>query len=150
MSSPWFEPGSFLYALFLGSMSNSFVFELGQATTLCINIAYKLYSLTTETVVLYRFFFSMALPAHSGPWPLIQFCNHFSQTVELLGRVISQLQGRYLNTGQHKHRINTPTDIKHLCLEWDWNPRSNIERAKTVHASDRGATVTGSVTHTTD
>jgi hypothetical protein len=23
----------------------------------------------------------MALPAHSGPWPLIQFRNHFSQTV---------------------------------------------------------------------
>jgi hypothetical protein len=30
-------------------------------------------------------FFSMALPAHSGLWPLIQFRNHFSQTVELLG-----------------------------------------------------------------
>jgi hypothetical protein len=49
------------------------------------------------------FFFSMALPAHSGPWPLIQFRNHFSQTVGLLGRVISPTQGRYLHTGQHKH-----------------------------------------------
>jgi hypothetical protein len=28
----------------------------------------------------------MALPAHSGPRPLIQFRNHFSQTVRLLGR----------------------------------------------------------------
>jgi hypothetical protein len=37
------------------------------------------------------FFFSMALPAHSGPWPLIQFRNHFSQTTGLLGRVISPL-----------------------------------------------------------
>jgi hypothetical protein len=54
-------------------------------------------------------FFSMALPAHSGPWPLIQFRNHFSQTVGLLGRVISPSQGRYLNTGQHKHRINAYT-----------------------------------------
>jgi hypothetical protein len=42
--------------------------------------------------------FSMALPAHSGPRPLIQFRNHFSQMVGLLGRVISLSQGRYLNT----------------------------------------------------
>jgi uncharacterized protein YraI len=31
------------------------------------------------------------------------------QTVELLGRVISSSRGRYLNTGQHNHRINTYT-----------------------------------------
>jgi hypothetical protein len=55
------------------------------------------------------FFFSMALPAHSGPWPFIQFRNHFSQMVGLLGRVISSSQGRYLNTGQHKHIIKTYT-----------------------------------------
>jgi hypothetical protein len=48
----------------------------------------------------------MALPAHSGPWPLIQFRNHFSQTIGLLWRVISPSQGRYLNTGQHKPTIN--------------------------------------------
>jgi hypothetical protein len=48
------------------------------------------------------FFFSMALPAHSGSWPRIQFRNHFSQTVGLLGWVISPSQGLYLNTGQHK------------------------------------------------
>jgi hypothetical protein len=54
-------------------------------------------------------FFSMALPAHSGPRPLIQFRNHFSQTVGLLGRLTSPSQGRYINTGQHKHRINTCT-----------------------------------------
>jgi hypothetical protein len=39
------------------------------------------------------FFFSMALPTHSVSWPLIQFRNHFSQTVGLLGRVISSSQG---------------------------------------------------------
>jgi hypothetical protein len=52
----------------------------------------------------------MAFPAHSGPWPLIQFCNHFSQTVGLLGRVISPSQGLCLNIGQHKQnkRICTP------------------------------------------
>jgi hypothetical protein len=54
-------------------------------------------------------FFSMSLPAHSAPWPLIQFRNNFSQTVGLLGRVISPSQGRYLNKGQHKHRINVYT-----------------------------------------
>jgi hypothetical protein len=47
------------------------------------------------------FFFSMAFPAHSGPRPFIQFRNHFSQTVGLLGRVISSSQGRYLNARQH-------------------------------------------------
>jgi hypothetical protein len=36
--------------------------------------------------------FSMALPAHSGPRPVIQFRNHFLQTVWLLGRVISPSQ----------------------------------------------------------
>jgi hypothetical protein len=40
---------------------------------------------------------------------LIQFRNYFSQTAGLLGRGISPSQGRYLNTGQHKHRINTYT-----------------------------------------
>jgi hypothetical protein len=51
----------------------------------------------------------MALPVHSGSWSLIQFRNHFSQTVGLLGRVISPSQGRYLNTGLHKYRINAYT-----------------------------------------
>jgi hypothetical protein len=53
---------------------------------------------------------SMALPAHSGPRPLLQFRKHFSQTIGSLGRVISLSQGHYLNTGQHKQnkRICTP------------------------------------------
>jgi hypothetical protein len=51
-------------------------------------------------------YITMALPAHSGPRPLIQFRNHFSQSVGLLGRVICPSQSLYLNTGQHKHRIN--------------------------------------------
>jgi hypothetical protein len=34
---------------------------------------------------------------------------------------VSPLQGRYLHTGQHKHRINTHI---HQCLKWDSNPRS--------------------------
>jgi hypothetical protein len=83
-------------------------------------------------------FFSMALPAHSGPWPLIQFRNHFSQMVELLGRVISPSQGLYLNTGQHRHRINAYTHTKHPCLKWDSNPRSQCLNGLRLHGySDR-------------
>jgi hypothetical protein len=90
-----------------------------------------------------RFFFSMPLPAHSGPRPLIQFRNHFSQTVGLLGRVISSSQGRYLNTGQHKHRINTYT--YQTSMPWvGFEPTIPAsERAKAFHALDRAATVTG-------
>jgi hypothetical protein len=88
-------------------------------------------------------FFSMALPARSGPRPLIQFRNHFSQAVGLLGRVISPSQGRYLNTGQHKHRKNAykyQTSMLQMGFERT-NPA--FQRAKTVHALDRAATVTG-------
>jgi hypothetical protein len=59
---------------------------------------------------------SMALQPFVGPWPLFSFVIFFTQTVVLLGRVNSPSQGRYLHTGQHKHR--------HPSLEWDWNPRS--------------------------
>jgi hypothetical protein len=58
--------------------------------------------------------FSMALPAHSGPWPLILFRNHFLKTVGLLGRVISPSQGLYLNTGQHRHRIKAYTHTPNI------------------------------------
>jgi hypothetical protein len=55
--------------------------------------------------------------------PLLSVSWSFSlQTVGLLERVISSPQGLYLNTGQHKHRINTYT--KHPCPEWDSSPRS--------------------------
>jgi hypothetical protein len=81
----------------------------------------------------------MALQVDSGSWPLIQFRNHFTQTAGLLGRMISLLQGLYLNTGQHKHRINA---YKHSCFEWSSNPRPQ-RRAKTDNALDRAATVTG-------
>jgi hypothetical protein len=48
-------------------------------------------------------------------WALVAF------SVGLLGWGISSLQGRYLHTGQHKHRINA---YRHLCLKWDLNQRS--------------------------
>jgi hypothetical protein len=78
-------------------------------------------------------FFLMALTAHSGPWPLIHFRNHFSQTVGLLGCVISPPQGRYINIGQHKQNkhIHKP-NIHALSGNRTQIPAS--EQAKTVHA----------------
>jgi hypothetical protein len=52
--------------------------------------------------------FSMAFPAHSGPKTLVQFRNHYSHKVGLLGRVISPSQSRYLNIRQHKQNKHTP------------------------------------------
>jgi hypothetical protein len=84
----------------------------------------------------------MALPAHSGPWPLIQFRNHFSQTVGLLGRVISSSQGRYLHRTTQAQNKRTQTSMP--CVGFEPTiPLS--ERAKKVHASDCAATVTGSI-----
>jgi hypothetical protein len=43
-------------------------------------------------------------------WALAAFKSLiYSQSVGLLGRMISSSQGLYQNTGQHKHRINTYT-----------------------------------------
>jgi hypothetical protein len=53
----------------------------------------------------------MAQQSFVGPWPLFSFVIFFTQSVGLLGRGISPPQGRYLHTEQHKHRINTHTDI---------------------------------------
>jgi hypothetical protein len=46
-----------------------------------------------------------------GPGLFFSYIIFFTQSVELLGRVISPAQGRYLITGQQKHRINAHTDI---------------------------------------
>jgi hypothetical protein len=65
------------------------------------------------------------------------------QTLGLLGRVISSSQGRYLNTGQHRHRINTYTHQTSMCSVGFETTIPASKRAKTVHALDRSATVTG-------
>jgi hypothetical protein len=41
-----------------------------------------------------------------GPGLFFSYVIFFTQTVGLLGRVISPSQGLYLHTGQHKHRTN--------------------------------------------
>jgi hypothetical protein len=78
-----------------------------------------------------------------GPWPLFSFLI-YSQSVGLLGRVISPSQGLYLYTGHHKHRINTYThQISMLWVGFEPTITAS-EPAKTVHDLDRSATVTGS------
>jgi hypothetical protein len=54
----------------------------------------------------------------------------YTQSVGLLGRGISPSQSRYIQIGQHKHRINLH---RNPCLEWDSNPRSQ-------HLSERRQT----------
>jgi hypothetical protein len=78
-----------------------------------------------------------------GPCRLIFRFLATLQAVGLLGRVISSSQGLYLNTGQHKHRINTYAYQTSMpCVGFETTiPVS--ERKKTVHALDRSATVTG-------
>jgi hypothetical protein len=56
----------------------------------------------------------MALQPFVGPWPLLQFRNLFYTDGRLLGWVIRPSQGRYLHTGQHRHRTTTHTDIHAL------------------------------------
>jgi hypothetical protein len=53
--------------------------------------------------------------------------------------VISPSPGRYLPTGQYKHRINAHTDIHALSGIRTHDPAS--ERAKTVHAVDCAAVI---------
>jgi hypothetical protein len=71
----------------------------------------------------------MALQSFIGPWAVFSVSWSFYTVTGLLGRLISQSQGRYLHSEQHKHRINAN---RHPCLEWDSNPRSqrSSERRK--------------------
>jgi hypothetical protein len=73
------------------------------------------------------------------PWAL---ASNF-QFHGLLVRVISPSQGLYLNTGQHKHRINAYTRQTPMpCVGFKPTIPAS-ERAKTVCVLDRSATVTG-------
>jgi hypothetical protein len=72
-------------------------------------------------------YLSMVLQLFVVPWSLFQFPDLFTQSVEVAGPVIRPSQGRYLHTGQHKHRINVH---RHPCLKWDSNPRSQCLRGQ--------------------
>jgi hypothetical protein len=62
-----------------------------------------------------------------GPWPLLQFRNLFTQSVGLLGRVISPSQGPYLHARRHTQDERAQS---HKYLEWDSNPRSQQSRER--------------------
>jgi hypothetical protein len=61
------------------------------------------------------------------PGLFFSFVIIFTKSVGLLGRVISPSQGRYLHTGQHKHRIHA---YRHLCLQWESYPRSSLRASE--------------------
>jgi hypothetical protein len=48
----------------------------------------------------------------------------YTQSVGLLGRGINLLQGIYIHTEQHKHKINAHTER----LQWNSNPRYQLSR----------------------
>jgi hypothetical protein len=92
---------------------------------------------------LHKFFHWLYSPL--VPWPLIFSSMIILQSVGLLGRVNSSSQGLYLNTGQHKHRINTYTYQTSMpCGGFEPTIPVSV-RAKTVHSLDHSATVTGFV-----
>jgi hypothetical protein len=110
-----------------------------QSFKFCIIIRY------TYTLV---FIFQRFFQPIQGPGLLFGYIITFTETVGLLGRVISQSQGRYLHTGQHKHRINAY--IHQTPMPWvGFEPTiPTSERAKTVHALDHAATETSTHSHT--
>jgi hypothetical protein len=64
----------------------------------------------------------------------------YTQSVGPLGRGISQLQSRYLHTEQHRQNKRTRISMPRVRFE----PTTPVfERAKTVHALHRAATVIG-------
>jgi hypothetical protein len=75
------------------------------------------------TLKLYQTIHSFINSSAALCWAVAAFSVSYSytQTVGHLGRGISPSQGRYLHTGQHKHRINAD---RHPRLEWDSNPQS--------------------------
>jgi hypothetical protein len=56
------------------------------------------------------------------PWLLCQFLSRIYRP-QYFCTGISLSQGRYLHTGQHKHRIKAN---RHPYIEWDSNPRSKF------------------------
>jgi hypothetical protein len=88
------------------------------------------------------FFYILPLIPYSYGVDVLFILWIYTQSVGLLGQVIGPSQGLFLNTGQHKHRINThQTSIREVGFE---PTITASERTKTVHASDRSASVRAS------
>jgi hypothetical protein len=93
---------------------------------------------------------SISLLLYSSLLDLGRYFNFliFLQSVGLLGRGINRSQGRFLHTEQHKHSEYTHTHTHtHISMSSvGFEPMILVlERAKTVHALDRAATVTGTI-----
>jgi hypothetical protein len=86
----------------------------------------------------------MTLTAHIGPRPpLTRFLNlsyTYRQLVGLLGRVISQSQGRYLHRATQTQNKRRQTSMPLAGFE---STIPVFKLAKTFHALDRVANVTG-------
>jgi hypothetical protein len=84
----------------------------------------------------------MALQPFVGPWPLLHFRNHFYTGGRTSWRS-DQPVTRPLPTHRTTQTQNKRTH-RHPCLRVGFEPTiPAYERAKTVHALDRAATVTG-------
>jgi hypothetical protein len=95
------------------------------------------YPTSCETRPAWIIYLSTPLQPYVGPRPFFNILI-YTQSVGFLGRRISLLQSRYLHTEQHIHRLNPH---RYPCHEWDSNQM--FERAKTVHALDRAASLIG-------
>jgi hypothetical protein len=75
-----------------------------------IKVAYSLKNHCVKCYTIHQWLYSPLF----CPGLYFSFVIFFTQTLEFLGRVISPSQGRYLHTGQQKHRINAHTDMHAL------------------------------------
>jgi hypothetical protein len=74
-------------------------------------------------------FYSMALPAHSVSWPLIQFRNHFFTNGRTLWTSDPPVARPLATHGTtQKRRINAH---RNPCVKWDSNPRSQRPSERT-------------------
>jgi hypothetical protein len=71
----------------------------------------------------------MNLQPFVEPWPLFSVSWSYTHSVGLLGRRISQSQGRYLPTEQHKHRINAHNTAIHV-LNGIWTHDPNVRASE--------------------
>jgi hypothetical protein len=73
-------------------------------------------------------------------WAVFSVVYSYTQSVGLLGWGISLSQGRYLHTGQHKHKKSSQAFMPQLGLE---SMTPAFEQQKEVYASERAASVMG-------
>jgi hypothetical protein len=72
-----------------------------------------------------------------GPGLFFSFVIFFTERAGHVGRVISPSQGRYLHTGQYKHRINAHTNIHALSGIRTHDPRVRAREDNSCGHCDR-------------